>query len=69
MRTISLTELRRHPAKYIKLAETERIDVAKGGVIVFSFLPRRYELGERMKRYFGILPHNASIGSDPNERC
>ena len=29
---------------------------------------QKYELGERLKDYFGILPADATIGKDPDER-
>jgi len=68
MCTITSTELKNNYGKYIKLAETEKIQVTKRGVVVFTMVPKRYELGEKLKGYFGILPNEASIGKDPNER-
>ncbi|MBE6133800.1 MAG: type II toxin-antitoxin system Phd/YefM family antitoxin [Erysipelotrichaceae bacterium] len=68
MCTITSTELKNNYGKYIKLAETEKIEVTKRGVVVFTMVPKRYELGEKLKSYFGILPKEASIGKDPDER-
>lgn len=68
MCTITSTELKNNYGKYIQLAETERIEVTKRGVVIFTMVPKRYELGEKLKGYFGILPEDASIGNDPNER-
>ena len=68
MCTITSTELKNNYGKYIKLAESEMIEVTKRGVVIFTIVPKRYELGERLKKYFGILPKNATIGEDPDER-
>lgn len=68
MCTITSTELKNNYGKYIRLAETEKIEVTKRGVVIFTMVPKRYELGEKLKGYFGILPKDASIGIDPNER-
>ena len=68
MRTITSTELKNNYGKYIQLAEKEKIEVTKRGVVIFTMVPKRYELGERLKGYFGILPPDATIGTDPNER-
>ena len=48
--------------------ETEKIEVTKRGVVIFTMVPKKYELGERLKDYFGILPADATIGKDPDER-
>ena len=68
MLTITSTEFKNHFGKYINLAETEIIEVTKRGVTIFTIVPKKYELGERLKNYFGILPKDASIGVNPSER-
>lgn len=68
MITITSTELKNNYGKYFKLAETEKIEVTKRGVVIFTIIPRRYELGKKLKSYFGVLPSSATIGIDPNER-
>ena len=68
MLVITSTELKNNFGKYIKLAEKEKIEVTKRGVVVFTMVPKRFELGERLEGYFGILPPDATIGEDPNER-
>ena len=68
MFTITSTELKNNYGKYIQLAETEKIEVTKRGVVIFTMVPKRYELGERLESFFGSLPAEASIGKDPDER-
>lgn len=68
MCTITSTELKNNYGKYIQLAETEKIEVTKRGIVIFTMIPKRYELGEKLKDFFGILPADASIGVDPGER-
>ena len=46
MITITYTELKNNYSKYFKLAETEKIEVTKRGVAIFTMIPRRYELGK-----------------------
>ena len=65
---ITSTELKNNYGKYIQLAEKEKIEVTKRGVVIFTMVPKRQELGEKLKGYFGILPSEASIGKDPDER-
>ncbi|MBE6126877.1 MAG: type II toxin-antitoxin system Phd/YefM family antitoxin [Erysipelotrichaceae bacterium] len=68
MCTITTTEFKNNYGKYILLAEKEKIEVTKRGVVIFTMVPKKYELGEKLKGYFGILPAEASIGVDPDER-
>ena len=68
MRTITSTELKNNYGKYIQLAEKEKIEVTKRGVVIFTMVPKRYEIAEKLKGYFGILPADATIGKDPEER-
>lgn len=68
MCTITSTELKNNYGKYIRLAEKEKIEVTKRGVVIFTIVPKRYELGKRLQGYFGILPEDADIGIDPDER-
>lgn len=68
MCSITSTELKNNYGKYIRLAETEPIEVTKRGVVIFTMVPKRYELAEKLKSFFGILPAYATIGEDPDER-
>ena len=68
MRTITVTELKKNHNKYFQLAETEEIEVTKKGEVIFTMIPNRKRLGEHLKAFFGILPGEASIGKDPDER-
>ena len=65
MLTITSTELKNNYGKYIQLAEKGKIEVTKRGVVIFTMVPKRQELGEKLKGYFGILPSEASIGRGP----
>ena len=68
MHTITSTELKSNFSKYIKLAETEKIEVTKDGTVVFTMIPRKVKLGNKLKDYFGVLPTDVTIGKDPDER-
>jgi prevent-host-death family protein len=65
---ITTTEFKNNYGHYIERAETERIEVTKRGVVIFTMVPKREELGEKLKTFFGTLPPDASIGKDPYER-
>lgn len=68
MLTITSAELKSHVGKYSKLAETEKIEVTKNGVVIFTMVPKGCELAERLETFFGTLPPDATIGEDPDER-
>ncbi len=65
---ITTTEFKNNYGRYIEMAETERIEVTKRGVVIFTMVPKREELGERLTAFFDSLPANATIGEDPYER-
>ena len=65
---ITAEEFKNNYDHYVEKAETERIEVTKRGVVIFTMVPKREELGERIKTFFGTLPPEASIGDDPYER-
>ena len=65
---ITTTEFKNNYGHYIELAEKETIEVTKRGIVIFTMVPKRFELGERLKSFFGCLPEDASIGVDPDER-
>lgn len=68
MRTITATELKNGFDEYVRLAESEPIEVTDWGSVVFTMVPERQRLAEKLKGYFGILPEDAAIGKDPDER-
>ena len=68
MRTITTTELKNGFDEYVRLAGTEPIEVTEWGSVVFTMVPERQRLAGKLKGYFGILPEDAAIGKDPDER-
>ena len=64
MNAITSTEFKNSFGKYIRLAEKETIEVTKRGLVIFTIVPKRFEMGARLKEYFGILPSNASTEYD-----
>lgn len=68
MCTISTTELKNNFGKYIELGQKEEIQVVKRGVIIFRIVPEKLKLVEEAKTFFNLLPEDASIGVDPDER-
>lgn len=68
MLTITSTELKNHIGKYIQLAEREEIAVTKHGKVTFVMVPATKKDLEQWESFFGTLPADASIGTDPNER-
>lgn len=65
---ITTTEFKNNYGHYIELAEKETIEVTKRGVVIFTMVPKRLELGDWLRSFFGCLPSDASIGCDPDER-
>lgn len=65
---ITVREFKKNLARYIKMAENERIEVTRSGDTIFVMIPKREELGEKLSPFFGCLPADATIGEDPYER-
>lgn len=65
---ITTTELKNNYGMYVELAQKERIEVTKRGLVIFTMVPKNEEYVDKLKSYFGFLPSNASIGVDPDER-
>lgn len=65
---ISSTELKRNYGKYVKMAETQEIQVTKRGKVIFTIVPNTQKRLKDIETLFGILPCDATIGKDPNER-
>lgn len=65
---ISSTEFKNHYGKYVKIAQKEEIQVYKQGKLLFSIVPPKETRLEMMRSLFGVLPKDASLGTDPDER-
>ena len=59
MCTITATELKENLGKYIKLAQTEEIDVTLRGKPAFTIVPKKQKLLKEWDRLFGCLPKEA----------
>ncbi len=68
MHIITSTEFKNNFGKYIELAQREEIKVTKRGRVIFTIVPERLSLMEEAVSYLNMLPPEASIGKDPNER-
>ncbi|MBP5216876.1 MAG: type II toxin-antitoxin system prevent-host-death family antitoxin [Bacilli bacterium] len=68
MCVITSTEFKNNYGKYAALAEKEEIQVTKHGVLVFTIIPAAKSDVALMQSFFGILPSDATIGVDPDER-
>jgi len=68
MCTITATELKRNFGKYALLAQKEEIVVTSFGKFIFKMVPASCEKIKVAESLIGILPKDASIGVDPNER-
>ena len=68
MYTITTTELKNNFGKYIELGQKEVIRVMKRGQVIFSIVPEKEALLAEAKSFFNMLPADAAIGSDPDER-
>ena len=68
MCTITTTEFKKNFGKYIELGQKEEIQVIKRGTIIFRIVPERKSLIEEAKSFFNLLPADATIGIDPDER-
>ena len=58
MCTITTTEFKNNFGKYIELGQKEEIKVVRRGQIIFTIVPEKTNM----------LPEDATIGIDPNER-
>lgn len=68
MCTITTTEFKNNFGKYIELGQKEEIKVVRRGQIIFTIVPEKTTLLAEAKSYFNMLPEDATIGIDPNER-
>jgi prevent-host-death family protein len=68
MYIITSTEFKNNFGKYIELAQREKIKVTKRGQVIFTIVPEKLSLMEEAVSYLNMLPPEASIGKDPNER-
>ena len=68
MSIITTTEFKNNFGKYIESGQREQIKVVKRGQVIFTIVPEKEALLAETKSYFNMLPSNASIGIDPDER-
>ena len=68
MCTITSTEFKKNFGKYNKMAQREEIVVTKNGKPVYTLQPIQIKRVKDMESLFGILPAEATIGEDPDER-
>ncbi len=68
MRTVSVTEFRNNFKKYAEIAESEEIFVTNRDKPVFMVIPVKKAMRDKARSFLGMLPADASIGSDPEER-
>ena len=68
MSIITTTEFKNNFGKYIELGQKEEIKVVKRGQVIFTIVPEKDALLAEAKSYFNMLPEDATIGIDPNER-
>ena len=64
MKTISISEFRKQINDYLKNGINESIEITKYGKAIFTLVPPI----EQAKSYFNMLPREATIGIDLNER-
>lgn len=65
---ITATEFKKHFGKYSELAKNEEIIVTSFGKAIFKLIPANSGKVSMAKSLIGILPTNATIGEDENER-
>ena len=68
MSIITTTEFKNNFGKYIELGQKEEIKVTKRGQIIFTIIPEKLSLLAEAESYFDMLPSDATIGIDPDER-
>ena len=68
MCVITSTELKNNYGKYVALVEKEEIQVTKRGVLAFTMVPAAKSDLALMESFFGVLPSDATIGVDPDEK-
>ena len=68
MYTITTTEFKNNFGKYIELGQKEEIKVIKKGQVIFTIVPEKTSLLAEARSYFNMLPEDATIGYDLNNR-
>ncbi len=68
MKTITATEFKRNFGKYALLAKHEELEIVKKGEVLFHTVPPKAPILATFESLLGILPADASIGVDPDER-
>lgn len=65
---ISTTEFKNNFGKYIEMGQKEEVLITKRGIVILRLIPERFSLYEEAKTFLNLLPKEATIGVDPNER-
>ena len=68
MCTVSVTEFRNNFKKYAEIAEKEEICVTNRDKPVFMVTPIKKAMQDKAKSFFDLLPSDAEIGNDSEER-
>ena len=68
MKKITVQEFEKHFDKYNSLAESIEILVVDGNKELYILTPAKKKKTKDMEGIFGLLPENATIGVDPDER-
>ena len=68
MCTITSTEFKKNFGKYNKMAQREEIIITNHGKPVYTLQPIQIKRVKDMESLFGILPADATIGVEPDER-
>lgn len=68
MCTVSVTEFRNNFKKYAVIAEKEEICVTNRDKPVFMVVPIKKAMQDKARSFFDMLPADAEIGNDPEER-
>ena len=68
MLKITLDEFKNNFDDYSQLGEKEEITITNDGKEVFVIIPYKIKRERDMESVFGLLPENATIGVDSDER-
>ena len=64
MRIVTTTEFKRDFDKYVKVGQTERIQVVHQGKAIFTIVPQKDKLLNDWESFFGTLPKEAINDDD-----
>ncbi len=64
MCTITATELKENLGKYMKIGQTEEINVTHRGELIFTIVPKKERLKKEWISLFGSVPREALFDDD-----